>query len=242
MMGYVDALQQRLLQRFDLRDADFGEIVSSKLQLEALQAAGEELNNSSQAETIAWLVKKVAVLEARVHALAFALHERETQAHHGNGKDIEPPVDGLSLLSLAPSQSVSVEMDENVIQEGFYAPERTKEEKPFRWLGPNPIARVYVQKSKKPLDLKLHVNTAFKGVELEAVRVALNGGTWATAEVKRAGAAYVLSFRPEPGSDDSGLTDYVDIDCGVTYSPASEGGTDKRKLGIALARIEMVGA
>ncbi len=223
-IGAVDAMRKRLLSRVDLADADYASVVENKLELEALDAFGAQLQGASELESVSWLIRRVAQLEARVNALTLTLGRWETNR--------EPP-------PTEPERHV-VEMDENVVQEGFHYVERIQGDVCFRWIGPAPKARVYLPKIRLPLELTLVAPAAYRGVQFEAARVAFNDGAWTPVIVERAEGSAALRCRPESGPSRDGLLHFVDIDCGATFRPADEGASDVRKIGLALSRIEMV--
>jgi hypothetical protein len=229
VIGIVDAMQKRLLARVNLSDVDYAEVVDNKLELEALQSIGEELRGASEAESVSLLIKRVARLEARFNALSRVFHRLEAKLD-SQGAPTPPAEQGGKVIL----------MDEDVVQIGFYPAERTESGVSFRWLGPEPIARVHLPKIKHPLKLTLAVAAVYSGIRIEAVRVALNDGEWASVEVARADGWTTLRCRPEPGPNRDGLVDHIDIDCGATFCPAEQGGSDLRQIGIALSRIEMV--
>lgn len=223
MIGVVDAMRKRLLARVDLADADYASVVENKLELEALDTFGEHLRGASDLEGVSWLIRRVAQLEARVNALTLMFGRLET--------NLEPP-------QAQPDRSV-IWMDESVVQEGFHYAERTQSDVCFRWLGPEPVARVYLPKIRLPLRLTLVLAAVYAGIQIEGVRIAFNGGPWTPVEVDRLDGWDALRCQPAPGPCGDGLLHFVDIDCGATYSPADEGAPDIRKIGVALSRIEM---
>jgi hypothetical protein len=223
MIGAVDAIRKRLLARVDLADADYASLVENKLEVEALDSFGEQLRGASEAESASWLIRRMARLEARVNALTLMFDRLETK------------------LDAAPAEPEAhvLWMDENVVQEGFHYAERTQSGVCFRWLGPEPAARVYLPKIRLPLKLTLVLAAVYPGIQVENARVSFNGGAWAPVEVERLDGSTVLRCRPEPGPNCDGLLHFLDIDCGATFRPADEGAADVRRIGVALSRIEM---
>jgi hypothetical protein len=232
LIGVVEAMQSRLFARVNLADADYGALVENGLEAEALASFREELAQVSQAEGVAWLIARMARLEARVDALTRALHRLDAAAA------VAP---ALAAAPAAELDGSLVLMDENVVQDGFYYSERTGDGVRYRWLGPDPVARVYLPKVKPPVELRLVVTGFYKGVELAATRVALNDGPWSPVEVIPGEGKNILRCRPFPGPGGDGLMHHIDIDCGATFSPADEGRSDARRLGLALAQIEIAG-
>jgi hypothetical protein len=224
MIGAVDAMRKRLLSRVDLADADYASLVENKLELEALDRFGAQLKGASDLESVSWLIRRVAQLEARVNALTLTLGRWEA--------DREPP-------QPEPQRHV-VKMDQSVVQEGFHYVERMQGDVCFRWIGPAPKARVYLPKIRMPLELTLVVASSYKGVQPEAARVAFNDGPWTPVTAERVEGSTVLRCRPPSGPSRDGLVHFVDIDCGATFRPADDGASDVRKIGLALSRIEMV--
>lgn len=227
MVGMMDAMRKRLLARVDLADADYASVVENKLELDVLASFSEQLRGASDFQSVSWLIRRVAQLEARVNALASVFHRLESNL------DAQAPPPAAE-----PDRRI-VLMDEDVVQDGFHYAERAQSGACFRWLGPKPAARVYLPKIRLPLEMKLVLAAVYTGIEVEAVRVALNGGAWTPVEVERVDGGAVLRCRPESGPSREGLVHFVDIDCGATFCPADGGALDVRKIGIALSRIEM---
>ena len=225
MIGVVDAMRKRLLARVDLSDADYASVVENKLELEALDTFSDQLRGASDLESVSWLIRRVAQLEARVNALSLAFGRLETNLD-------------AQQMQAEPDRNV-VWMDENVVQVGFHYVERTQGGACFRWLGPEPVARVYLPKIRLPLKLTLVLAAVYTGIRIEAVRVALNDGAWTAVEVDRVDGSTALRCQPESGPSRDGLVYFLDIDCGATFRPADEGAPDIRKIGVALSRIEM---
>ena len=223
MVGAVDAMRKRLLSRIDLADADYAGVVENKLELEALDTFGEQLKAASDLDGVSWLIRRVAQLEARVNALTLTLGRWEAN---------------LAAPQTEPDRHV-IWMDEAVVQEGFHYAERAQGDICFRWIGPAPLARVYLPKIRLPVELTLVLVAAYRGVQLEAVRVAFNDGPWAAVELDRVEGRTALRCRPDSGPSRDGLVHFVDIDCGATFRPADDGAPDVRKIGVALSRIEM---
>ena len=233
-IGFVDAMQRRLLARVNLADADYADVVEDKLELEALASIGEALKDAPEGVSLSWLVARMARLEARVEALARALADIVA---------VLPDAPALAPDAGAPTpaalESCVVQMNEDAVLRGFYYTEHTDTGVSIRWMGPEPLARVHVPKVRLPVELTLVLASVYKGVDLGAVRVALNDGPWTPVETRRSAGDDVLRCRPVPGRGGGGLVHHIDIDCGATFSPADEGSSDTRKLGIALSRIEI---
>jgi hypothetical protein len=228
-IGLVDATRKRLLARVDLAGADYGDVVENRLEEQTLAAYREALKDAPEGASLAWLIGRVAQLEARVEALSRALWAQSATA----GPAVAAPaaeLDGALVL-----------MDENVVQDGFHGVERNGAGVAYRWLGPDPVARVYLPKVRPPVELTIMLAGIHKRVDVRALRVAFNNGPWTPVEIDQVAGAIRLRCRPVAGALPPGLLHYVDIDCGATFSPADEGHHDTRKLGVALSRIEVAG-
>ena len=237
MLGIVEAIEKRLLRRVDFSDADYSDVMSNDFQLDSIKNFDSELRGLSESECLGWLINKVAQLEARLNALLYLMRERADSA-----QEPEVPIGDTQETDLANEEmpkSVTIVTDENFIQTGFYSVEYTDKGKCFRWLGPEPIATMYLPKIATPLELTFHILAVYEGVSLEAVRVALNEGEWTPVDVQNDGHSSTLRCRPSTGGNNDGVTHRVDIDCGVTFRPADAGKIDTRRLGIAISYVEI---
>lgn len=193
------------------------------LQARLLALYAGELSGLPDEAARDWLLRRVAGLEAALLALQAPAAMPEP----------EPP---------APPGPVLLPCDEALPQGGFYPAEATGTGLPFRWIGPAPLATVFLPCLRLPAVVRLRVLFAFLPDMPDQVRLALDGGDWVSARRRPvpegSGLAAVLEATLPPGPLPHGALMRLDIDTTRTVSPQARGGTDERFLSLALSSIE----
>jgi hypothetical protein len=203
-----------------LAEADHpGTAADAALQARVLALYAAELEGLPPVAVLPWLLRRTARLEARLLGLqALALGAPVLP------QGVEPARPG----------ALSLPCDAELVQGGFYPAEQAADGTAFRWVGPGPVATVFLPRLSAPLEIRLHVHSAFLPEVLEEVRLALDGGDWVAAAWRDG----VLSATLSPGPFSHGALLRLDIDTARTESPEARGGTDRRALSLALSRIE----
>jgi hypothetical protein len=139
----------------------------------------------------------------------------------------------------APVQETLI-CDADLVQAGFYPAEVSEAGISFRWIGPDPVATVFLPPLGPLVEVILRVESAFVPEVLEEVRLSLDGGSWVpTLLWQGADGATTLSARLEAGPMAHLGALRLDIDSIRTESPRQRGGTDERPLSVALAAITL---
>jgi hypothetical protein len=229
-----ETLSTALAKRIDLRDgAGAGPLVDQYLQLQVLGTYAEQLDGLDGAAAIAWMLRRMAQIEAGLLLLQAAKLDASLTA---------VPVPAPALPPSAPvPEVVTIPCDKNLVQVGFYPMERPREGVQFRWIGPAPYASVFVPKFAVLQQVTLRLHAAFIPQLAEEIRVAVDGGEWAAVTVERHGRSMTLTCTPQPGNITHASTMRLDIDAVQTESPASRGESDPRELSIAVSSIEITG-
>jgi len=192
------------------------------LQARLLALYAGELSGLPAEAARDWLLRRVAGLEAALLALQAPA-----------APEPEPP---------APPGPVLLPCDEALPQGGFYPAEATGAGLPFRWIGPAPLATVFLPRLRLPAVVRLRVLFAFLPEMPDQVRLGLDGGDWVAAKRRPvpdgSGLAAVLEATLPPGPLPHGALMRLDIDTTRTVSPQARGGTDERFLSLALSSIE----
>lgn len=129
--------------------------------------------------------------------------------------------------------------DADLVQSGFYPAEQSQDGTLFRWVGPSPLATIFLPPLNMPLEIRLHVHSAFVPDVLGRVRMALDGGTWAPAVLLEQGGTTQLRACPRPGKMQHLGTLRLEIDTLRTESPRQRGQMDDRALSLALSAITL---
>jgi hypothetical protein len=153
-------------------------------------------------------------------ALASRFHDQEGQA-------------------VAQDNTTLLVCDADLVQSGFYPAEQSQDGTTFRWLGPAPLATVFLPPLAIPLEIRLHIHSAFLPDVLEDVRMALDGGDWAPVVVREEQGGTQLCACPRPGPMAHLGTLRLDIDTVRTESPRQRGQMDDRSLSLALSAITL---
>lgn len=230
----IEALRTASLRRLDLSD-DLGasSLLYRRLERAALESYQDEIAGLSGPDGLQWLMRRMARIEASLAILQAALL--------GEGASPEAPP-AAPATAAAESEvvfeprSVSVDLDENVVQTGFYHHENLPSGRSFRWLGPDPLASVYLPRIDGPVRVVIRAMKAFDGVPLDETRVCVDGGEWAPVTAEREDGVLKLIATPRRGAAPATATTRVDIDCGRTASPQ---GGDTRLLGIAIYGVDL---
>lgn len=128
--------------------------------------------------------------------------------------------------------------DADLVQAGFYPAEVSEDGIPFRWIGPGPVATVFLPPLGQRVEVVLRVHSAFVLAVLEEVRLSLDGGPWVpTVLWQDTDGGTRLSARLAAGPMTHLGALRLDIDSIRTESPRQRGGTDDRPLSLALAAI-----
>ncbi|MBO1075793.1 hypothetical protein [Roseomonas marmotae] len=189
------------------------------MQARILDLYARELKGLEGDEALSWLLRRMAMIEARLHNLR--------------------PDDGDPLEEAdAPPRLLRLACDAELVQGGFYPAERSAEGVEFRWIGPSPQANVFLPRMRLPLEVRLHVHSAFVPEVVPEVRLSLDGGPWKPVMVREGRDGLVLSAVLEAGPMGHGGLLRLDIDTIRTDSPGRRGGTDGRHLSLALSAIE----
>ena len=276
LRGVVDTVRAALSGRAILADdVDAGYLIDQHMQLAVLDKYREEFDRISEdADSIAWLVRRTAEIEARLltleKILVSGLPLRQGPAEISERGKISPGADSVLSDGLAatgdepagvdgaetygaditaatkPDAQVFVEQelykvlfDRDMAQNGFYDAELGGGRRWFRWLGPETRATVFLPKFEGPVRIVLKVVAIYPENALANVQISLDGGEWVACEISAEEGATLLTAVPPRGTafQDSNLQ--VDIDCGVTASPADDGRPDDRKLGIAICSLHL---
>lgn len=217
---WAKALAATLAAPAALAGADHpGAAIDATLQARVLALYADELRGLTPDQALPWLLRRTALLEARLLGLqAAALGAPVLPA------GVEPARPGTLDLSC----------DAALVQGGFYPAEQAADGTAFRWIGPAPEACVFLPRLSAPLEIRLHVHSAFLPEVMDAVRLSLDGGD----QVAATRQGDVLSAVLRPGPLGHGALLRLDIDTARTESPEARGGTDRRRLSLALSRIE----
>jgi hypothetical protein len=171
----------------------------------------------------------MATIEARVLTLGGAALKED-------GQPEAPTVDDGVLLP----RFASVTFDSDLVQTGFYPAEVTADDAtPFRWLGPEPQASVFLPKLAGPVEVVITVISAFVPDVLEKTRLSLDDGESVGVEVEKRGHRYTLTAKLMPGVMSHAGSMRLDIDAVQTETPKARGQTDSRYLSLAISRIEI---
>lgn len=223
----AQTLNAALARRVDLSDVDdLGALIDQHLQARVLQNYRDQLDGLEGADAMAWLLHRMAEIEARLLAVQLATARP----------------DGASLPAAADfalPRSAVVPFDENLAEAGFYPAEEAPDGRMFRWLGPAPQASVFLPKLQLPVEICIKVHSAFVRHAIDQVRVALDGGEWVGVQVRHHEGGFDLTARPLAGPITHAGTMRLDIDAVVSESPAAKGENDDRSLSIAIAGIDV---
>jgi hypothetical protein len=222
----ASALASSLAARVDLTDAH-GAGVQADLVLQArvMDLYAEQLQSLPEAEALPWLLRRMAMIEARLLGLqSGALGQSE------------------AVLTMAedapPATLLNLPCDADLVQSGFYAAERSQDGVAFRWVGPDPRATVFLPRLRTPVTIRLRVLSAFLPEVLDEVRMALDGGEWVPAtRLEGVGDVTLSAVLPAGPIGHAGLL-RLDIDTARTESPLTRGSTDERHLSLAFSAIE----
>ena len=238
------ALAAAIAGRLDLRDTDpKGAGLDQAMRRRMLSTYAQELSDLAPDASGRWLLDRMAAIESRLLAVQAAQVQAQMQTQ------VTPrslPVRGAPASGgVAPEiaeevllpRRVALVCDENLTREGFYGIERGGNGKPFYWLGPDPTAMVFLPKLAAPVEVRLHIQSAFVPDVLPDIRVALDGGAWTQVRVEGTEGRIVLVAAPPVGSERRAASMRLDIDAVRTESPADKGGSDPRRLGIAIEEI-----
>lgn len=246
------SLAAALARRVDWRDADpAGLPLDHALQRRVLGTYAEDLAGLGPDETARWVLQRLAMLEARLLTVQAGQWQ--------GGVDVPPFVAAARPAPLpeaaAPATPVVIApvvaeeamlptravvlFDEALSTEGFYRIEKHPKGDTFCWLGPTPLASLFIPKLRGPVEVRLHVLYTFVPDVLDATRVALDGGEWTTVSVLREAGDIVLIARPPVGDRSLPVTMRLDIDAVRTDSPKRHGKNDGRELSIAIRRVEV---
>jgi len=229
----IEALRTASLRRLDLSD-DFGasSLLYRRLERAALESYQDEISGLSGPDGLQWLMRRMARIEASLAVLQAALLGGDAAA----AATPEAAAAGVESEVVFEPRAVSVDMDENVVQTGFYHHENLPSGRSFRWLGPDPLASVYLPRIDGPVRVVIRAMKAFDGVPLDETRVCVDGGEWTGVAAERDDGVLKLTATPRRGAAPATSTTRVDIDCIRTASP--EGG-DTRLLGIAIYGVDL---
>lgn len=255
------ALTETLARRTRLGDLSHaGGLKHETLKRRILSGYRKALDGASDTDMLAWLLDRLASVEAQVITLQQARADqpapppparatpasepvREAVAPRNPPPESAPPP---PVAAPAPPpkpalpKSLIMPCDAALVNKGFYDAERTPQGRSFRWIGPEPRATLYLPRIEAPLELRLHLHGAFVREALPLVRVSLDKGAWAGVRVTQGSEGTVLVARPAAGDPGQPQVMRLDIDAAMADSPANRGEPDRRVLSIALAAVEAV--
>jgi hypothetical protein len=207
-----------------------GAQADASLQARVLDLYARELGGLEEADSLRWLLRRMAMIEARLLALqAHVVLPTDPDGAEALLEDEDPVAPGALRLAC----------DADLVQGGFHPAETSAEGLAFRWIGPAPQANVFLPRMRLPLEARLHVYSAFLPEVVPEVRLALDGGEWVPVAVRESRDGLVLSARLEAGPLSHGGLLRLDIDTVRTESPLSRGGSDGRQFSLALSAIEV---
>jgi hypothetical protein len=222
----ASGLAATLAARIDLTDAEApGLQADLLLQARVMDLYAQQLQALPDEEAIPWLLRRMAMIEARLLAV-------QSQALS------LAPETTLAAADSPPASNIMLPCDAVLVQGGFYPAELSRDGVAFRWIGPAPLATVFLPRMRAPLTIRLHVHSAFVPAVLDEVRLALDGGEWVSATRLDGAAGSVLTAILAPGPVNHAGLLRLDIDTARTASPQATGGTDTRHLSLALSCIE----
>ncbi|TPG59181.1 hypothetical protein EAH89_07515 [Roseomonas nepalensis] len=209
--------------------------VDHALERRVLARYAEELAGLPVEEAAAWLLRRLAAVEAMQVTARAGTRPREWADPGPAAVLVLEPIEPVPEAPL-PTE-VAVSCDDALAQEGFHDAETAEGGRSFRWIGPEPRATVFLPKVALPAEVRLHVHAAFCPEVLGDISVSIDEGPWEAA-LQEEGGARVLVARPRPGERPPAGATRLDIDAVRTASPLSRGAADARLLGLALWRIE----
>jgi len=213
--------------------ADWGELVDRHLRRQVLDSYREELAASAPADAIAWLLERLAAVEARLLTLQAAALAPQAAL------DRDPLAQGFNGQAFLPT-AATVYCDRELVHEGFYPVEYMPDGTPFRWIGPLTRAHVVLPKICPPIELQLTVSHIYVTDIVERVQVSLAGGEFVPVAVERHRQGAILTARPPAGPIEGARSVKLDIDVIRTECPRLRGEADGRELSVALSRIDMI--
>ena len=213
--------------------ADWGQLVDRHLQRQILESYREDIADSEPADVMAWVLERLATLEARVLTLQAATLAPQAAA---DGAELGQ---GFHTQAFLPT-AATILCDQDLAQTGFYPTEYTPDGTPFRWIGPSPRANVVLPKIRLPIELQMTLSHIYVTDIVDLVKVSLAGGEFVPVTVERQGIGAILTARPPAGPKQGERSLQLDIDVMRTESPRLRGEADDRELSVALSRIEMI--
>jgi hypothetical protein len=139
--------------------------------------------------------------------------------------------------AVANGQEATLICDATLVESGFYPAEQSQGGTIFRWIGPQPLAAVFLPPIPAPVEVSLHIHSAFLPDVLDEVRMALDGGEWVPAILRQdaQGTRLCACLQPGPMAHLGALR--LDIDSVRTETPRQRGETDGRHLSLALSAV-----
>lgn len=213
------------------------DLKSSALYQRLLGVYADEVMNASVVDLRLWMLRRLASIESRLMAVEASLLQ------HSNSSivtDFEPE----DVFAITRSQKtfpadLKLAVDDTIVQTGFYPSERSKSGPTFRWIGPEPRARIFLVRIEGPLEVTLAVPHSYLGAATDEVKISLDEGPWTAGNVVEQDGITLLSFRPKHGSKRFLQTMQLDIDAVRTVSPKQKGKSDSRPLSIAISSVEI---
>ena len=222
-----------LAKRVSLPDTrSAGELVDQNLKCRVLQNYREQLASLHDGEAVRWLIERLASLEVRVMLLQSAAIAAPTAG----------PVDFSSAMpdeSFFQPDPVTIPFDSTLVQTGFFPAEQGPDGPPYRWLGPDPVASVVLPRIGATIRVIVTILSAHVQDAVANMRLSLDGGEWVGVEVQRVGNLAAPTATVSAGPDHCGTTMRLSFDVGRTESPLEQGGQDKRRLSVAISKLDV---
>jgi hypothetical protein len=237
LSGIVDALHAKAARRLNLGDdIDMSHLVDQHLQLSVLRDYQRQLAGREGLDAFAWLIDRMARIEAIILSQQAEELRPETIASKETGDNGAARVADLFL----PPDAVTVDFDEDLNYRGFYQVETDSEGRSYRWLGPDPVASVFLPRMLGPVRIVIKVLSIFSDFPIANTRISIDGGEWVYVAVEQAAGVTYLTATTPLGEAGHASTMRLDMDCGETQCPASrDGASDQRCLGFAVTRVEL---
>jgi len=223
-----------LARKIGIREgADWGRLVDRHLQSQILDSYREDIAESEPADMMAWLLERLAAIEARVLTLQAAALAPQAAL---DGPQLAQGFNTQAFLPMA----ATIFCDQDLVQTGFYPVEYTQDGTPFRWIGPSPRANVVLPKTCLPVELQMTLSHIYVTDIVDQVKVSLAGGEFVPVTVERHGIGAILTARPPAGPLQDERSLQLEIDVIRTECPRVRGEADDREISVALSKIDMI--
>jgi hypothetical protein len=241
LLRQIHDVQSELREHFLTATASKAESATVVRKAKQVGDANHTVSGKNSGDTLA--IQKISVPGSPSRKTPAEV-EREIPAQQTAAK--KAPAPGFAaapqvspVVGLGASDSIKIEFDPSVVQTGFYQAEQGKDGRWFRWIGPEPKASVLLPMVEGPLSVVLKVVATFAKNALEKTRISLDAGRWVECEISSEPGAHLLTAIPPRGHSFESSVMQIDIDCGLTESPADYGKYDTRRLGVAIHSLEL---